>query len=188
MRLDHAASRADNQDDEMSDHPKFDEEDRSGLRARVEEPQEATVTPIAESTLRGSIDVQLDEMLHRLHAHDYLAALILAETVAAASPGHGLATVCRKEATLAVKPLMAAPLTVVSSDGHGLSPEARAFLSVVIASPSTPVGALLPSETQGCITTLRALHELLGVGAIRGAPVLAAVERADTIPAPPSKH
>ena len=143
---------------------------------RGEDPISSVHPVVPEAVVEGvelldltkfpTADQQLDEMLRRLHHGDQLAALILSYVADQTSPGHGLATVCRKDVLVSVRPWMDAPAVVVPRDNITLSPAARQLLGQLVDSSIT-IGALIPKEPRQRIATLCALHELVRLDVVR---------------------
>lgn len=141
--------------------------------------------PLDAHMLASSADVQLEEMLRRLHRHDYLAALVLAESIMLIVPGDGLAKICRKEALVALEPMMSGSLTrgVLPGDLPP-SPHAEALLAGANAQASVATLLAVDAERPKVLCTL---HELLRLGVVSAARPVTVIERANTLPAPPSK-
>ena len=69
-----------------------------GVSERPRPAQHAfPLEPLTTVSLGAPVDARIDDMLKRLHEHDYLGALTLAESIFVDVPGHGLATICRTE-------------------------------------------------------------------------------------------
>lgn len=72
-----------------------------GVSERPRPAQHAfPLEPLTPASLGAPVDARIDDMLKRLHEHDYLGALTLAESILVDVPGHGLATVCRTESAI----------------------------------------------------------------------------------------
>jgi hypothetical protein len=138
--------------------------------------------PLPGDVFALSREALVDEMLKRLSAHDYVAALLLAELVALDAPDHALASLCMKEALAALQPLLESPLKLGTTTWQ---PDVGSREAALLArvDDTTTADALLRSSTERLLT-LRALHELLRVGAVHAARSVTVVERANTMPAP----
>jgi hypothetical protein len=122
--------------------------------------------PLDVEVLGRSLESRLDEMLRRLNDRDYLATLVLAESILLAKADHGLAVICRNEALSGLESVMGGAL-VREADGKELNPDTQSLLDHVDGKQS--VHALLPGGIKR-VRTLRALHDLFRLGLVRTAP------------------
>lgn len=127
---------------------------------------EALFEPLGLEVLGRSLEARLDEMLRRLNEHDFLATLVLAESILLAVQGHGLAVVCRNEALGALAPLLDNPMTRISvpDASEALTPDTLALLG---RCDGRTKAAMMFGSGVARVRALRALHDLIRLGMVR---------------------
>ena len=150
----------------MDDRAEVGDDPISSVHAVVPEVISDAIEPLDLAKL-PTADQQLDEMLRRLHHRDQLGALILSYVADQTAPGHGLATVCRKDVLAALKEWMDAPAAVVPRENITLSPGAHRLLSMLVGAPGATIQSSVPTDPRGRIAMLCALHELVRVDVVR---------------------
>jgi len=114
--------------------------------------------------LRAPVAARVEEMLRRFEAGDLLGSLVIAESILFETPSIGLAAVCHDEAVAALQPLLRAAPPAMDPPAEGMREGGLALLARFDG--ATPIVACIPRGGRERMAALRALHDLLRLGAL----------------------